>query len=274
MNTIRLIALDLDGTLLDGNGEVSPLGYRVLKELRKQGMKILISSGRPFYSVRRIFRETVYDYVSCMNGLQLYDNQGKCLFAYAPLQKEEIQYCFSKLKHYPMILSFSEGNTFYHTCSSLYLPLGHLYAFVYKYYHVLTRKPYYPHTLTPSHSIHLETCEKLCFSSLPFILKAFSKTLDPTKYACFFVNSKWLEVCPAAVSKGNMLHHLTQSLHLSKDNICSIGDGENDLSLFEESGISVAMQNAMTRVKEKATDTTLSYHEDGAVLYLKKKFLS
>ena len=209
-----------------------------------------------------------------MNGLDIYDVMGNHIYHHDPLQKQEIDFCLSKLKRYPMVLSFSSNDQFYHTCSPLYKPLAILYTIVYKYYHLLTNKPYYPHKLTSLNKVNLETCEKLCFSSFHFVLKDFVKHLDSSTYSCFFVNSKWLEVCPSHVSKGIALAELKKRLTIETNAIVSIGDGENDLSLFEESGISVAMENSMQKLKERAVETTLSNLEDGAIVWLEKHLLN
>ena len=88
------------------------------------------------------------------------------------------------------------------------------------------------------------------------------------------MNSKWLEVCPHGVSKGNALHILKQLLNIQDTEVVAIGDGENDLSMFEEAGTSVAMGNAMKKVKERADDSALSNLQDGAVVWLKEHLLT
>ena len=275
MNTnTKLVVLDLDGTLLNIHGEVSDEGYAVLHALQQQGIHRLISSGRPFYSVQRIFKKPVYDYVSCMNGLEIYEASGKVIYSHDPLQAEEINTCMNLLQKYPMVMSFSDKEKFYHTCANWFYIPSILYSGVYALYHKVSGKPHYPHHLTPVVKIHLQTCEKLCFSSFHFVLKDFVSHLKQENYSYFFVNSKWLEVCPHGVSKGNALHILKQLLNIQDTEVVAIGDGENDLSMFEEAGTSVAMGNAMKKVKERADDSALSNLQDGAVDWLKKHLLT
>ena len=65
---IKLVALDLDGTLLSSFGLLSPFAAQTLRDLRKKGIIVAISSGRPFYSVQNIIPDDCYDYASCMAG--------------------------------------------------------------------------------------------------------------------------------------------------------------------------------------------------------------
>ena len=69
---IKLIAIDLDGTLLDDNKQISPLNKETIKELVAKGIKIIIASGRPYFRIKPILKELALDndqnYVIAYNG--------------------------------------------------------------------------------------------------------------------------------------------------------------------------------------------------------------
>lgn len=273
-NTVKLIALDMDGTLLSGNGNVSTEGISLLKQFRDQGILIVICTGRPYYSIQRIFQEPVYDYVIGMNGQTITDAKTGITKELSPLNKEEIAELKSYLYRYPMVLSYSDNDKFYHTAAPLYRVLLDMYHIVYAVYHKITRKPYYPHKMKPLREVQITSCGKFCFASFGFVLNHFAKHLNTSRYALFFVNRKWLEVLHSGISKGNALKLIMAEHQIDASQACAIGDGENDLSMFDAVGTKVAMANAMPRVKEKANAFALSNKEDGAVRWLKDNISS
>lgn len=85
--------------------------------------------------------------------------------------------------------------------------------------------------------------------------------LKPSKnYYCDITSKK--------VSKGKAVKNICKYLKINTDEIITIGDGENDISMFEITQNSVAMANAVPLVKEKAKYETLSNDEDGVAKVL------
>ena len=80
----------------------------------------------------------------------------------------------------------------------------------------------------------------------------------------------YCDITSSKVSKGNAVKKICEYLKLEKDEIIVIGDGENDLSMFEETPNSVAMRNGIQIVKQKAKEITLSNDEDGVAKVLEK----
>lgn len=71
-------------------------------------------------------------------------------------------------------------------------------------------------------------------------------------------------------NKGNAVKKLLEILNISKEDTIAIGDDNNDLSMFEQVGYRVAVDNAIDIVKEKADEITLSNDEDGVAVFLEK----
>lgn len=273
MNQIRLVALDLDGTLLSLSGHISKQGKEVLGRLHDQGTAIMICSGRPLYSIQRIMEGIPFDYAGCLNGQITCTSDGTILQHLPDLDHQETSHLFALMKHYPMVCSFSKGEEFLHTCPTWFLPFGRLYQGLYWLYHKITHKPHYPHHLQRLKDIAPDHINKLCFASFPWILKAFARHLDPQTYAIYFVNATWLEIQLNGVSKGAAITAVQKYMHISKEAIVAIGDGENDIPMLQEAGIGVAMGNAMPKVKQQADQLAPSCHEDGAVVWLKENLL-
>ncbi|NCC54251.1 MAG: hypothetical protein EOM11_02055, partial [Erysipelotrichia bacterium] len=77
----------------------------------------------------------------------------------------------------------------------------------------------------------------------------------------------WLEVIPKEISKGNSLQVLIDKLAIDKQDVYAFGDGENDISMLEMVN-GIAMQNAISSVKEVCQYHTLSNDEDGIASFL------
>ena len=71
-------------------------------------------------------------------------------------------------------------------------------------------------------------------------------------------------------NKGNAVRKLLEILNIPKEDTIAIGDDNNDLSMFEQVGYTVAVNNAIDIVKEKSDEITLSNDEDGVAVYLEK----
>ncbi len=270
---IKLIALDLDGTLLNTNGEVSSHGMDVLKQLHNNGIKIMICSGRPVYSIQRIFPETVYDYIGSYNGQIIQNVKTGEEIRFPNLNHTQIERLIHDTDYYPMILSFSRGTEFIHTVSPKFILLGHLYQIAYRLYHILLRRPYWQAKLYTTKQIHEQTCEKFCFASFHFILDRFAKNLDPNQFSYCFVGNHWLEVQAHGVSKGYALRKVMEMEQFKKNEVVAIGDGENDIPMLLEAGTGVAMGNAMPKVKKIADEVTLTCLKDGAIVWLEQNLL-
>ena len=71
-------------------------------------------------------------------------------------------------------------------------------------------------------------------------------------------------------NKGNAVRKLLEILNIPKEDTIAIGDDNNDLSMFEQVGYRVAVDNAIDIVKEKADEITLTNDEDGVAVFLEK----
>ena len=97
--------------------------------------------------------------------------------------------------------------------------------------------------------------------------KQSSKSIDEK----FIDNSTiYFDIANIDSNKGNAVNKLLKILNIKKDETIAIGDDNNDLSMFEEVGYKVAVDNAIDIVKEKADEITLSNDEDGVAVFLEK----
>ena len=104
-----------------------------------------------------------------------------------------------------------------------------------------------------------------CFEE--YIRKEYNSNIIVSSYSN---NEAFLVIVSNNVSKGVALRTLRDYLYMKKEQIISFGNDSNDISMFNESGIGVAVSNATNDLLEKADVVTLSNNEDGVAFYLRK----
>ena len=83
----------------------------------------------------------------------------------------------------------------------------------------------------------------------------------------------FIELMPKGIDKATSIDRMLSTVGLTRENIICCGDGFNDLTMIEYAGVGVAMQNAQSKVKEKADYITKSNDEDGIVHVIDKFIL-
>ncbi|RYL94355.1 Cof-type HAD-IIB family hydrolase [Sporolactobacillus sp. THM7-4] len=103
--------------------------------------------------------------------------------------------------------------------------------------------------------------------------KELSRLAERTPFDCFSSTRNNTEVIVKGISKASGIRYLMDYCHLSLGSALVVGDGENDLPMFQAAGHSAAMKNAPDHVKKQADEVTdYSYAENGLYRFLKKSF--
>jgi Cof subfamily protein (haloacid dehalogenase superfamily) len=271
---IKLVACDLDGTLLSSFGMLSKEAADTLRQLRAHGVRVVISSGRPYYSVAHIIPEDCYDYASCMNGQDIYCAKDQKHTHKPDLTEEEKEHLVSYLKSYPMMMECSIDNQGYYIADAKHQSFVHFFQTMNALRHKLAHQKYYPQTASFDPAIVKNvSIGKFCYCGYALTLKRFYRHLDHENFSCFFVNASWLEIMHQGISKGSALQEIMEMEHLTKEECAAFGDGENDITLFDVCGTRVAMGNAMRSLKRHATDIARPYYEDGCAKWIQKHLL-
>ncbi|ELK44264.1 HAD-IIB family hydrolase, partial [Halobacillus sp. BAB-2008] len=103
-----MIAIDLDGTLLNSSSQISEENVRAIKEAQEKGVEVVIATGRAEFDVRELFRETgLRTWVIGANGATIHDPEGR-LFHATPMLTEDVR----------DVLPWLEANGFYYEACS------------------------------------------------------------------------------------------------------------------------------------------------------------
>ena len=254
MSETRLISFDLDGTLLDANGRITELTMDALRLVEDKGIIIVINSGRPLYSAKIALKGAPYDYLVCGNGQTVYDHNETILYHMPDLEAKDLNTLFDLgARHFAVVnldypdLTMTGGA--YH-----YLPMAIAFACLQQFHWIGKQLGLVKRKLLMKHNIKdLPPVEKISFASFNPILKKIYAEAAELGYQGNFVHSHWLEVQHKGISKGNALNFIQDHTNIPKEQCIAFGDGENDISMFEQCRESYALENGMSRCKEKAT---------------------
>lgn len=266
----KILFTDLDGTLLNDNKKVSDALYETLHQLQEKGHVLVLSSGRPLNSILEVKKMLKLQnrglYISAYNGGLVYD----CSMEKSVIEKR---------------VSFADASYILDVANHT-----HTYCQTYTATHIVTEKEskeleFYLKTIHlpviyTSHMIDSLSEEPFKLLAIDLEnqanLEKFKEVLMPWAdghITTLFSNPMYLELFPATAGKGQALTELCQHLQIPLTNAMAAGDMENDISMLEVAGFSVAMQNAAPRVKE-ISDLTTKYdnNHDGLLPYIKEFF--
>ncbi len=272
---IKLVAIDLDGTLLDSNRALSPENKTAIQEAKAAGVKIVLCTGRPLRSMLHLLEEADLlddeDIVITYNGgliqksktgeviHELTLNRAKSLDIYKLGQQLNLPVNFIDLDYvhepiYPM------GAESIYKNASRGVPKENALEFIQVDIEKL------PDPFRINKIVMSRPAEELD-EMIPKIPAEYYEKYNIYKSQPFI-----LEFLPKFVNKGYAMRIIGERLGLEKAQIMGIGDQENDLSLVEDAGFGVAMGNAINQVKEAADYITKSNDENG-VAYAIRKFV-
>lgn len=275
---IKMIGLDLDGTLLREDKTLSPYTKTILEKAIAKGIIVLAATGRPLGGIPKELREFPgMRYVISSNGARIIDqNDGRILYENL-ISVERSMRILDILEAYDTEREFFlEGQGYAEIekmkCLDRYFGRFHNEAMI----------EYIRTTRVPVDNVR-ETLEKFgrpvdkvqgVFTSLKEKEQAWEELmhLSGVMVTGALVNN--IEVCAKGVDKGLGLIRLGEILGIEKEEIMACGDGKNDMGMIKMCGLGVAMGNAMEEVKDVADYVTLSNEEDGAAQAIEKFALS
>lgn len=264
---IKLIAVDLDGTLLTSDHKISKETKEALQKAAKMGISIVPCSGRPFPGVKESLEELELEgdnqYAITFNGALVFNLEGEEIVKDV-LNFSDFTYFLQLAKKYQMPFHVELDDHFVtlNRVINIYLSqeswLTKMPIQVKDFDEVSEDFTFVKGMYTGSHQRIREFLEQIEWEDFK---NYNASTSDPT---LFELNSK-------TASKGNALKQLGKKLGLKEDEIMIFGDQSNDLSMFSVPGFKkVAMGNAIEKIKEKADFVTRTNDHDGIAYALEE----
>ncbi len=273
---VKMIASDLDGTLLLPSGQPSSLTIDVLNKLHEQGIIIVINSGRPLSSISKSCKDIPYDWAIGMNGQEILNAHNNSIITNKPLYKEDLVKIYQLSQKYHLICNMHDDNFSAIIFNKRNLLFGIIYNFLEDFRWIGKQKKGHK----KSYYFDINNCDckqigKICFAGLSKDISALAKEIKETmpQYKSLCVSKNWLEVMDYSISKGNGLKQVLALENINSNNCIAFGDGENDIELLQACGYSCAMKNAMPNTKQAASEIIDSNVNDGVAKFLKEYIL-
>ena len=288
----KLVAIDLDGTLLNSFGEVSENTRKALKQIKNNGVEVVLASGRPISSTESLALELGVDnYLISGNGAAVYD-----------IKKQKIIYDrFLTKKQDLEIADICEQNSFFYNVYTEDEVIANALNYNVLFYHkenvkkaeekrthinVVQNIREYIEQSGKERFLKITVCDesKFIFGSIMRILKSIEgidvldveymsrkKIKDGTDDVD--IQYFYTEITNHNVNKWNSIEYLLDKLKIKKDEVMAIGDNVNDKEMIINSGLGVVMGNSNPKMKEIADVVVADNNSEGVYEAISKYIL-
>ena len=288
----KLIAIDLDGTLLNSYGTISEKNKDVIKKAQDLGTEIVIASGRPISSAKTFANEAgANKYLICGNGSVLYDIQNDQILFHKFLNKNKVL----------QIIKICEENSIFYSVYTENLTITKSLNYNILFYNNENRKLPddkktkikimnniydYIEENENLNVLKITICDedKIIFGGIIRKLREIKDidVLDVQHMARKVITSgteertveyHYTEITSKDVDKWYALEMLSNKLNINKNEVMAIGDNMNDKLMIENSGLGVIMANSAPYMKEFADTVVADNNQDGVAEAIEKYVL-
>lgn len=267
MRDIKLIAIDIDGTLVNSKKEITPLVKETILKAKKLGKQIVICTGRPLSGAQQYLDELELnnqdnEYVVSFNGAVVESTSGQVIFEQGLTYNDyiDLESIASKLNLHFHSVSLDRIYTanrdlgYYTIYNSQIVKLG----VSYRTHEEMRRIPIIKCMYIDDPDYLDNKISNPLFNTMRDRV-VFSKT-EPFYY----------EATAAGVDKGSGLKRLCEYLNIKPENVMALGDQANDMPMLEYAGLGVAMGNAVDYTKKYANEITEDCDHDGVAVAINK----
>ncbi|WP_368250546.1 Cof-type HAD-IIB family hydrolase [Enterococcus sp. 2201sp1_2201st1_B8_2201SCRN_220225] len=267
---IKLIAIDLDGTLLNNKKEVSAANKAALAKAKEQGVKIVICTGRPLRAIRPYLKELNLeepgDYSITFNGGLVQANDTGEVMEKAALSFDQVKELLQLGRELSLPIDVLSEEIVWIVPTdpehpSIYRQLNPLLDYRDTTEAALDPSALYNKIVVAYEQGYLDQQ----ITKIPASIR--------TKYEVIKTRDVLLEFMPKGITKAYGIQLLIEDLGIEPGEVMAIGDEENDLPMIEFAGIGVAMENAVPQVKATADVLTASNEADGVAQVIEKYVL-
>lgn len=265
--SIKLIALDLDGTFLSNGMDVSQRNINAVKQAVSKGIHVVICTGRAFGEIPKSVRNIKeIEYFITSNGASVTNRYEKIVYS-NPMPREISDIAIEKISRSECMLDlYIDNKAYMQESQSLCLEK---YGLTDKFYNMLINSRIKVEDIKKFYREQKSNVEKinLFFADISYREKIIRRlsTLSPAPNMTYSLKNN-LEITSSTCNKGSGLESLCRILNVDRSEVMAVGDSNNDLSMLKFAGYSFAMDNAPDYIKDAAVYVTGSYMDDGAAL--------
>ena len=276
---IKLIASDMDGTLLNHNHKIPKENVELINYAKNQGIEFVVATGRAYYeALPALNEENINCDVISFNGGIVYDKNGN-IISITPMLPKDLYYTIEILKSFDISYQLYTKNTIYTTS---------IETDINAYIDLIRSNGYEPDVehlraeaqqkldvgyITEVENIELYLNEKenpsikiIAISNDISKLKNAAKLLsENTSISVTSSGANNIEIMHKNATKGEALKEIAKIYGINLENAVAIGDNLNDQAMLDIVGYSVAMKNGNTILKEQAKYVTEKTNSEGGV---------
>jgi Cof subfamily protein (haloacid dehalogenase superfamily) len=262
----RLVASDIDGTLIHDDGSLSERTVRVIDRLSERGVPVVLVTGRPVRWLRQLYDQMDEPVPAvCANGAVVYDPDTDEVLVASPLDVDLLLDVTKRLREaipdIALAVEVEDGRSFWYE---------EAWPLRWDGEHQSVRVLATPEELTSVPAVKL--LARAADRAPHEFYELVSATLGGLAEATHSSSSALVEISAAGVTKAAGLAWLCEREGFAAEDVVAFGDMPNDVPLLTWAGHAVAMGNAHPAVREVANDVTLTNDEDGVAAYLEKAF--
>ena len=267
----KLLVLDVDGTLLNDEREISKRTLAALLKVQQMGVRIVLASGRPTYGLMPLAKTLELGnyggFILSYNGCQIIKAQnGEILFE-RRINPEMLPYLEKKArKNGFAIFTYHDDTLITDSPDNEYIKNEALLNNL-----KIIKEDEFSTAIdfAPCKCMLVSDKEKTLIGLEQHWEKRLAGTLDAFRSEPYF-----LEVVPCGVNKANTLGALLEHLGVTREEVIAVGDGVCDVTMLQLAGMGVAMGHSQDSVKVCADYVTASNEEDGVALAVEKLILA
>ncbi|WP_105114839.1 Cof-type HAD-IIB family hydrolase [Streptococcus suis] len=269
---IKLIALDMDGTLLNENKELMQPQIDAIHQAVEAGVTVVLCTGRPLVGVKPFVEQLGFDteeeYIIVNNGCSTHSTKDWSLIDWEELSISDIDYLSTFIENDDVQISLFDEEDYFVLAEKanarVNLDAG------------LVGMIPQPIDLSEARSGKHRFFEAMFVGEKEHI-DAFEKQHNPILsqgYSTVRSQDYLLEILPNGASKATGLKKLADRLGILPEEIMAMGDANNDLEMIAFAGLGIAMGNANEQVKAIAQDITDTNENNGVAKAIEKHILN
>ena len=274
--TYKMLVSDIDGTLLNSQGQLTPAVIGAIREAHEQGIIVTLATGRHLRGVKQIVQRIgVSVPVILGNGAVIVDPYKGETLLHRPLAPETTAAILDVIAKHGLWSSL-----FFHRAEGVDTLYDRDPGFAEAYLFIHKDQPDVAQQVEDLKAFAAQHPIKVLLLDTPNKVHSLAEDLSKLEHPFSMVvtdhdfpDYTFLECFAPALSKATGIEHLTKLFGLSPEQVVAVGDNVNDMEMIDYAGLGVAMGNATAELKRRADFVTKTNDQDGVAYLIREKML-
>lgn len=263
MTDIKLIAIDMDHTLLNDDGQIPETFTQQVLDLKKQGTRVAIASGRPLYTLEEMFSHLADDLIFVTDNGAAITLHGEQLYN-SIIEPDD----YKELLTFTLSQEEAEGVPIICALDAAYIPKAQ------DQYETTYRKFYSNiHYYDDFSDVDVVANKFTIYTPNNDAVDQFNTIYDAAlsnQFSATTSGKEWIDIMNKNIDKGSALHHLAETFDISPKQMMAFGDNYNDIEMLDVVEYSYAMDNAHQDIKDHAKYIAPSNNDYGVSIILQQ----